>query len=192
LTLQLIIDFQPHIDRHRELSRFLIMFFARLLIPSCIAMSSLLSASAAFAGEDMIMIAKPFARATAGRAKNGAAFLTVMNHGKRDDALIAVETAAANRPELHSHIHDKGIMRMRQVEAINIPAGGSAELKPGGDHVMLMGLTGPLMTGEKLSLILVFKNAGKIAVEVPIGTVGAAAPADAGHAGHVMTPAKKD
>ncbi len=172
--------------------------FLQLFFVFSVTVGSLLTGPSVGAGDNMLMVVEAFARATAGQAKNGAAFLTVMNHGSEDDFLVAVETTAAKRPELHTHIHDNGIMRMRQVAEIKVPAGGSAALKPGGDHVMLMGLVAPLTAGAALPLVLVFKHAGRITVDVPIGSVAAAAPpgsahsGHSGHSGHHMKPAKKN
>ena len=139
--------------------------------------------SSGAAAADGIMITGAFARASAGTGKNGAAFMTLKNHSSRDYHLVAVRTARARKAELHTHIHDQGVMRMRPVARITVPAGAAATLKPGGDHVMLMGLTAPLKKGDTLSLTLVFEHAGEIAVAVPIGAIGARGPVATGH-GH--------
>lgn len=122
---------------------------------------------------DGISVEAPFARASAGPVKNGAAFLTVKNGGGEADRLIAARAPVADRVELHTHLHENGVMKMRQVEAIEIPAGGTAMLKPGGDHVMLMGLKAPLQEGGSFPLTLVFEKAGEITIDVAIGGVGA-------------------
>ena len=152
----------------------------RRLIPVALAALWLSSGAAA---ADGIMITDAFARASAGAAKNAAAFMTLTNHSGRDDHLVAVRTARARKAELHTHIHDQGVMRMRPVARITVPAGAAATLKPGGEHVMLIGVTAPLKKGETLSLTLVFEHAGEIAVPVPIGAIGARGPAATGH-GH--------
>lgn len=150
----------------------------RRLIPAVLAALWL---SAGGAAADGIMVTDAFARASAGAAKNGAAFMTLRNHAGRDDHLVAVRAARARKAELHTHIHDQGVMRMRPVARITVPAGAVAALKPGGDHVMLMGLTAPLKEGETLSITLVFEHAGEIAVAVPVGAIGARGPAASGH-----------
>ena len=152
----------------------------RRLIPVVLAALWLSSGAAA---ADGIMITDAIARASAGATKNAAVFLTLKNHLGRDDHLVAVRTARARKAELHTHIHDQGVMRMRPVARITVPAGAAATLKPGGDHVMLMGLTAPLKKGDTLSLTLVFEHAGEIAVAVPIGAIGARGQAATGH-GH--------
>ena len=79
-------------------------------------------------------------------------------------------TDAATRAELHTHIEDaNGVMRMVEVEdGIPVPAGGSAMLERGGDHVMLMGLTGPLEHGDTVTLMLRFESGEELTVAVPV------------------------
>ena len=105
-------------------------------------------------------------------ATAGAAFLTITSLGGAD-RLVGFATPACNRPELHTHIDDNGVMRMRQVEAIEVPAGGTAELKPGGLHLMLIDLNGPLVEGESVVVTLMFETAGAVEVTLPIKAAGA-------------------
>ncbi|MDF1721799.1 MAG: copper chaperone PCu(A)C [Minwuia sp.] len=109
----------------------------------------------------------PHAFATIGRAGTGAVFLTIRNSGV-EDRLIGVESSDAVRAELHTHIHDNGRMMMREVEGITIPAKGEAALQPGGDHIMLMGLKGPLVVDHVHDLVLIFRDAGRAPVEFVI------------------------
>jgi periplasmic copper chaperone A len=119
-------------------------------------------------------ISGAFARASAGPARNGAVFLTVKNHGKGDDTLISASTDVSKRAALHGHSMKDGIMRMSQVKGgIPVSAGSVAHLKPGGFHVMLMGLKSPLKKGKKITVTLTFKSTAKIKVDVPILGVGA-------------------
>ncbi len=124
------------------------------------------------AATDNLEISGGFARATPELAKVGAAYLTITSLGTAD-RLVGFTTPACNRPELHTHIDEDGVMRMRQVDAIDVPAGGVAELKPGGLHMMLIDLNGHLVEGETLDLTLVFEEAGEVAVTVPIKALGA-------------------
>ena len=75
---------------------------------------------------------------------------------------------------MHTHINDDGVMRMRQVEAIDIPAGGVAELKPGGLHLMMIDLTRQLVEGETVEVTLEFETAGTVTLTLPIKAPGAA------------------
>ncbi len=117
---------------------------------------------------DNLEITGAWARATPPRAKNGGAFLTVTNHGMVADKLVAASTEMAKKTELHNHINDNGIMRMRHVPHVEVPAHGQAVLKPGSYHVMMMGLKGPLREGEMLMVKLTFKKAGTVMVHMPI------------------------
>ena len=125
------------------------------------------------AGE--IMIDHPWARATPGRARNGAAFMTLMNHGGSDDRLVGASGEVADRVELHTHIHENGVMKMRPSGPIAIPAGGEAMLKPGSFHVMMIGLKAPLVEGETFPLTLSFEKSGTVTIEVKVESVGAGA-----------------
>lgn len=119
-----------------------------------------------------VEIAGPFMRAAPMAGGNGAAFFTIRNHGG-DDRLLGAEADISKSVELHTHIKDGEVFRMRKVDAIAVPMHGTVDLKPGGDHVMFMGLKEPVKEGLKVPLILVFEKAGKIAVEVPVLAAGA-------------------
>ena len=123
-----------------------------------------------------VEVVKAWARASAGMAKNGGAYLTVLNGGKEGDRLVAAEAGIAKKVELHTHINDNGVMKMRQVDGIDVPAGKGVMLKPGSYHVMFMGLNNPLKEGEKFPLTLTFEKAGKKTVEVTVMGVGAMKP----------------
>jgi copper(I)-binding protein len=133
-----------------------------------------------------ITATKAWSRATAPTAPTGAVFVTLANAGVAEDRLVKAVCAVADTVELHTHTRDEqGVMRMRPVEAIVVPAGGSAELKPGADHIMLIGLKRPLVAGETLDLMLTFATAGDLPVKATVAELGAtAAPANAGGCPH--------
>lgn len=124
----------------------------------------------AFAGD--ITVENAWARASAKMARAGAAFLTIKNGGDADK-LIGAKADISKKAELHTHIKDGDIMKMRQVESIAVPANGMAMLQPGGDHVMFMGLTKQLNEGDMFPLTLVFEKAGEIKTHVKVGAAGA-------------------
>ena len=134
-----------------------------------VAIAALLSAPV-MAGD--IMIEQPWARASAGMAKAGAAFMTIKNAGDAD-RLIGAKADVSKRVELHTHLMEDGVMKMRQVEAIDVPAQGMAMLKPGSYHVMFMGLEAPFKEGDTFALTLIFEKAGEIPVEVAVQSAGA-------------------
>ena len=124
----------------------------------------------ALAGDAVIKIMDPYARAASPSAKSGAAFMMLMNHGTEDDRLIAATSDVAKKVELHTHIEDaNGVMQMRHdPDGFEIPAGGSHALARGGDHVMFMGLNGAFEQGATVPLTLVFESGEEITLEVPV------------------------
>jgi copper(I)-binding protein len=118
-------------------------------------------------------VGHPWARASAGAAPTGAAYLTIENRGDKPDRLIAVATPASRRAELHTHLEENGVMKMRQVEGgIELPAGATVALVPGGLHVMMMGLAAPLKEGERFPMTLTFEQAGDLQVEIKVESMG--------------------
>jgi len=123
-----------------------------------------------------LTIDHPWARASIGQAKVGAAYFALINHGEEPDRLIGVETPVAERPALHTHLMEEGVMKMRPVEAIEIDPGAPTLLQPGGLHVMLMGLKAPLVEGESFPLVLTFEKSGSIEIEVTVDSATAMGP----------------
>jgi len=122
-----------------------------------------------------------WARATPGAARAGAAFLTLTNQGARTRRIVGAESDAAAKAELHIHIMDGTIMRMRKLDALDLPPGKSVTLKPGGHHVMLMGLRAPLKPGDRFGITLLLANGEKIPVSVAVMKLGAMGPGGQGH-----------
>ncbi|TQV72561.1 copper chaperone PCu(A)C [Denitrobaculum tricleocarpae] len=118
-----------------------------------------------------LMIDHPFARASI-PDRPGAAYVTIKNMGGEDDRLVSASSPKAGRVELHTHIMENGVARMRKVEAIEVPAGGTAELKPGGDHIMLFKLDNALSEGETFPITLTFEKAGDVEVTVNVEAMG--------------------
>ena len=113
-----------------------------------------------------VQIAHPWARVTAGRT--GAVYMMITAKGARGDRLVAAASPIAERAELHTHVMDGNVMRMRQIPSIEVKAGAAVAFKPGELHVMLIGLKQPLADGQAFPLTLSFENAGKIEVEVQV------------------------
>jgi periplasmic copper chaperone A len=113
-----------------------------------------------------LVVENPWARESV--TPTGVVYLTVRNGGGEDDRLVGISTDVADRAELHSSVMQDGVMRMRPVEAIEVPAHGEAVLEPGGVHVMLIGLKGPLQEGGSFALTLAFEKAGEVEVMTTI------------------------
>lgn len=127
-----------------------------------------------------IDIGHPYARVTAPGQPTGGGYLKLDNKG-RDDKLLSARAAVSASVELHSMSMDGDVMRMRQVDAIALPAGKLVELKPGGFHIMFVGLKAPLKAGDKFPMTLKFEKAGEVEVTVIIEAPKAAADAPAEH-----------
>ena len=141
---------------------------SRLLAALAAACSFAVHAHSFKIGE--ITIDHPYARATAPGQPSGGAFLRLDNRGPAD-RLLAVQSDVASSTELHEMKMEGDVMRMRQVEAIDVPRNQSVALQPGGLHIMLMGLKAPLKEGERFPLTLRFQNAGEVKVEVHVEAV---------------------
>ncbi|MAP24358.1 MAG: hypothetical protein CMM87_02350 [Rickettsiales bacterium] len=122
---------------------------------------------------DSLQVTDVFARATNG--KNGAVFMTLKNEGNRMHKLISAKVSdpIAEKCELHTHVVEGNTYRMRKIPSIEVPAGSQVQLKPGGLHVMLMGLKKHLVQGQTFDLTLVFGSGANVNVEVPIKSAGA-------------------
>jgi hypothetical protein len=94
----------------------------------------------------------------------GAAYLVISNDTNTADRLLSATAEVATSVELHETKMEGGLMSMSPVTAIEIPANGQVELKPGGYHLMLIGLTRELTVGESVTLVLTFEKAGEITV----------------------------
>lgn len=142
---------------------------------------ALFAASAAQAQDAAgVRVDGAWARASAGAARNGAAYMTIRNDGKAADRLVAASSPAAGKVELHTHLKDGEVMRMRQVMTVEIAPGTPAVMQPGGLHVMLLDLKAPLKDGERFPVTLNFEKAGSMTVTVEVRRTP---PAGAGH-GH--------
>lgn len=108
---------------------------------------------------------------------NGAAFMALLNGLDTPVRLASVAGDAAKAIELHETVNDNGVMKMEpHPEGFEIPAGGALELKPGGKHVMLLGLTKPLAVGDSIDLTLNFEGAEPITLTVPVVDMQATMP----------------
>jgi copper(I)-binding protein len=133
---------------------------------------------AAVAQPAQIELKDAWARATPSGAEIAAAYLTIQS--PVTDRLIGVSTPAAKKAELHTMSMEGGVMKMRPLEGFDLSAGQPVTLKPGGTHIMLVGLTRPLQQGQSFPLTLVFEKAGNKDVTVTVEKPGAMAPSAQG------------
>jgi len=122
-------------------------------------------------------ITRPWTRATPATAQAGGGFLTVTNKGTTPDRLIAARSTVSDRVEVHEMRMDGNVMKMRELEkGLEIPAGATVMLKPGGYHIMFMGLKAPFAKDTKVPVTLVFEKAGSLDIVLDVEALGAGAP----------------
>lgn len=145
--------------------------FIRVL--AVISMIAVAAVGAAACGDDEeetnggggIEVMDAFGRAALDR---GAAYMTIVNNGSEDDALIAASAPVADRVELHETVTVGAETKMQKVDKIEVPAGERVQLKPGGLHVMLLDLTQELKKGDKYTLTLKFESGQTLDVEIVV------------------------
>ncbi|ETD76131.1 cbb3 -type cytochrome c oxidase assembly copper chaperone PccA [Rhodobacter capsulatus] len=159
----------------------------KLAAPLCALMLALMpmSGQAHEAHAGALTIIHPAIPAVMPGAQAAAGYFTIVNAGDSADRLTAVEVDFAAMAMMHSSETDAaGVTRMIDVGAVEVPAGATVKLAPGGLHVMFMGLTAPIAEGVMLPGTLVFDHAGKVPVEFMVTTAGKAPDMS----GHKMTP----
>jgi len=129
----------------------------------------------------------PWIRGSVPGQKNGAGYLVIENQGGQPAALVSVDSDRADRVELHTIVREDGVAKMREVTEIPVPANGSVTLKPGGYHIMLIGLTEPFNAGQSVPMTLNFESGQSTTVtfEVKPPTYMGAGNGH-GHGGHDM------
>jgi len=123
-------------------------------------------------GKPELHVEHAFARAA---PRTGGAFLTITNTGKAADRLVSASAPVAAQSSVHESKMENGVMTMRPLGPLTIAPGKRVVLKPGGDHIMLMGLKKPLKPGDSFPLTLTFEKSGAITVMVPVEKAGAMA-----------------
>jgi copper(I)-binding protein len=152
----------------------------RFFLPALTAVVLTLAAAISLArGQEAVggfAILEAWARASPPGAELGAVYVRIENRGGADDRLIGASSSAAQSTTLHESVEENGVALMRPLQAPVIPAGGMLEMKPGGAHLMLMGLLAPLKEGASVPLILHFEAAGSVPVSVPVLPIGSDGP----------------
>ncbi len=130
----------------------------------------LLCSAAVIAGTaaDAITVADPYVPAMPPGQPNGLAYMGLTNSSDQEVALVAAEGTVAKVIELHTHVMQDGMMHMKKIEKIDLPAGKMVMLEPNGLHVMLIGLTQELKPDTNISITLLFNDGSKKAVDVPV------------------------
>lgn len=118
-----------------------------------------------------ISVNEAYVRAPVADRDVTAAFMTIVNNGETDTALRNASSPAAETVELHQHTHSDGMMRMREVDGIDIAAQASVALEPGGYHMMLIGIKPELRDQESVELNLTFSTGETVTLTAPVRSV---------------------
>ena len=136
-----------------------------LLVLSLVAFSGTALAESA---TDQVSVSDAYVRAVPPGQPNSASFMEITNGSSTDHALVGGSSPAAEVLELHTHTMEGGMMRMRQIEKIDLPAGQSVKLQPGGLHVMLIGLKQNLVPDENVPITLKYEDGSEVTIEAPV------------------------
>ncbi|MEN9502730.1 MAG: hypothetical protein RI964_2015 [Pseudomonadota bacterium] len=147
-------------------------FLGSLVLGAVLAMTSACQAEHKTAqAADSVKIENPYARAVPPGQANSGAFMTFVNSSDVDHSVKSAASPVADKVELHTHTNNNGVMEMRQVPQIDVPAKGRAELKPGGFHIMLLGLKQAMKAGETAEITVTFEDGSSTTVKAPIQDV---------------------
>jgi len=150
----------------------------RPFAPATFALTLLIGAPPLLAGGEDVFIEDAWSRASIGTSRPGVAYMTLRNTGAEPVVVTGLRTDLAMMPMIHATSTDaKGVTRMSHMEEVEIAAGETVALEPGGMHVMLMDLQRPMVEGESYTLSLDFADGTEASVDVPILGIAARGPA---------------
>ena len=148
--------------------------YKKLLIAAAVLCTLAAHATAETVTIGNLKIDSPTLRATAPGANVGAGYLSITNMGTATERLTGGDASFAGKVEIHEMKMENQVMRMKHLaDGLEIPAGKTAILAPGGNHVMFMQLKEPLMEGENQPVSLIFENAGKIDLNFEVKSIAA-------------------
>ena len=141
-------------------------------IVQCTFLTWALAAGASALAHKGVHVEDAWARATPPGAKTGAAYFVITAHGGYTDRLVGVSSPVAAKAEFHTNVMEGGMMKMRRIEAVEVSGDAPAVFEPGGNHVMLMGLKGPLTEGDQFQMTLILEKLGAIETQVTVRAIG--------------------
>ena len=150
---------------------------------SMLAAGLLFSAGVLAGAADNVSVQDPYVRLAPPNAAATGAFMVIRNTGDKDVKVIKADNPVSKATELHTHLNEGGVMKMRPVQAIEIKAKGEAVLKPGGLHVMMIDLKAPLKEGDSVPITLTFDDGSSKQVDAKV-VKATAAPALTEHKQH--------
>jgi len=135
---------------------------------SLLLASLMVSAAALAASADNVTVQEPYVRLAPPNAPATGAFMVIKNNGDKDVKVVKADNPVSKVTELHTHLNDGGVMRMRPVAAIDVKAKGEAVLQPGGLHVMMINLLTPLKEGDSVPITLTFDDGSSKKVDAKV------------------------
>ncbi|MDX5434115.1 MAG: copper chaperone PCu(A)C [Halomonas sp.] len=153
-----------------------------MMLPRSLVVATGLSLVSFAALADPLVIEQAQVRAVPPGSPASAAFMTLRNPGEQEVVLVTAHSPAAETLELHNHVDVDGVMQMRKLPELVVPAGESVELAPGGLHLMLIGLTDPLVEGESVEIELGFESGESQRLEAPVQRIVVEEQGQHGHA----------
>jgi copper(I)-binding protein len=145
-------------------------FTRRVVLAVLVAAGALAGPQAAAHGYGAgdLQVRHPWTRATPAGATVAAGYLEIRNSGQQADRVLGASTPAAERVELHVQVQEGDVLKMREVKDFPVPARQRLTLRPGGSHLMLVGLKQPLVKGGRVPLTLRFERAGELQIELEV------------------------
>ena len=153
------------------------MYLSKAIVGIFVLFFLIENSSAQSADLGKISITGAFARETVAGQTVGSGFLKIKNTGALDK-LVSASTSVGSEVQIHTMSMEGNVMKMSQIPYIEIPANGSVELTPGGMHLMIMGLKGPVKVGDNIKIKLKFSNSGEVEVNFPVQAMSP-------HSGHM-------
>ena len=128
----------------------------------------LMSAGVLAGAADAISVESPYVRLAPPNAPATGAFMVIKNSGDKDVKVVKADNPASRVTELHTHLNEGGVMKMRPVPAIEVKSKGEAVLKPGGLHVMLIDMKAPMKEGDSVPITLMFDDGSSKTVDAKV------------------------
>lgn len=135
---------------------------------SLFAASMMLSAGVFAGSADQVSVQDPYVRLAPPNAPATGAFMVIKNNGEKDIKVVKADNPASKVTELHTHLNEGGVMKMRPVQGIDIKSKGEAVLKPGGMHVMLIDLKSAMKEGDVVPITLTFDDGSTKKVDAKV------------------------
>jgi len=158
----------------------------RFLRTGLVSLTVLTSACALAGAADKLSVADPYVRLNPPGTRVTAAYMVLKNAGDKDIKVTKAANPTSKLTELHNHFNEGGVMKMRQVPAIEVKAKGETALQPSGLHVMMIDLKEALKEGQIVPITLTLDDGSEKKVDAVVKNPTAAAPAKNEHAGHDM------